>query len=259
MTSKPASFEGQRSWSDDERAEAFERHFSQGGGRVADKLAAFPRFVDRSSLSRFLVKYELFKLASSINGSVVECGVHFGGGLFTFAQLSAILEPTNHRRQIIGFDTFAGFPSIHPVDNATKSDQTFVGNLAGAGSEEILDSISLFDADRPLGHLEKVRVVKGDFLKTGPAFVETNPHLLISLLYLDFDLYEPTKLALELFLPRIPAGGVIAFDQLQSPDYPGETQAVLDTLDLSKLELRRAPRSSISWIVMRADEPSSPT
>ena len=40
-----------------------------------DKLAVFPRFTTKRSLSRFLVKQEIFKGILGINGSVVECGV----------------------------------------------------------------------------------------------------------------------------------------------------------------------------------------
>ncbi len=79
-------------------------HFDAAAGATADKLGAFPRFVDRTHLSRFLVRYEIFKLITAVQGSVVECGVYDGAGLFTFAQLSALLEPLNHRRKLFGFD-----------------------------------------------------------------------------------------------------------------------------------------------------------
>ncbi len=44
------------------------------------RLQAFPRHVRRQDIARFLVKYELFKLALPIHGSVIECGVFTGGG-----------------------------------------------------------------------------------------------------------------------------------------------------------------------------------
>ena len=49
----------------------------------------------------------------------------------------------------------------------------------------------------------------------------------MSLLFLDFDLYEPTKAALEQFVPRMPRGAVLAFDELDNPIWPGETKALL--------------------------------
>ena len=62
----------------------------------------------------------------------------------------------------------------------------------------------------------------------------------MSLLYLDMDIYEPTKVALEQFLPRIPKGGIVVFDELNSRNWPGETQAVLDGVGISKLRIEGA-------------------
>jgi hypothetical protein len=99
----------------------------------------------------------------------------------------------------------------------------------------------VFDQDRFLGHIDKVHLIKGDAAKTIPPFVASNPQLVVSLLYLDFDLYEPTKAALEHFLPRMPAGSVLAFDELDNPIWPGETLAALDTVGLRNLKLQRLP------------------
>jgi hypothetical protein len=69
-------------------------------------------------------------------------------------------------------------------------------------------------------------------------------------LYIDFDLYAPTKAALEALLPRVPRGGVVAFDELNCPEFAGETSALLECLNLNKLDLRRLPFDPyISWFV----------
>lgn len=229
-------------------------YFERSRPGVAAKLAAFPRFVDRTSIGRFLVKAKIFEDVAAVQGSIVECGVHDGGGLFTWAHLSALREPLNHRRQVVGFDTFGGFPSVHDEDLATGSDHAFVGNYAGATRAEIEDGIALFDRGRALGHLPKIELVEGDFMETGPRYVAENPHLVVSLLYLDFDLYEPTRLALDVFLPRMPAGAVVAFDEVHTRDFPGETTAMIEALDLPRLRLRREPMTSICWAVLTGDE-----
>jgi hypothetical protein len=59
------------------------------------------------------------------------------------------------------------------------------------------------------------------------------------LLFLDFDLYEPTKVALEQLVPRMPRGAVLAFDELDNPIWPGETKALLDVLPMSRLKIQR--------------------
>lgn len=157
---------------------------------------------------------------------------------------SAILEPYNHTRRIIGFDTFTGFPDIHEKDRqGGRSEHLHPGAFGEHGDlmEEITRLIALHDANRPLGHIPKVELVRGDACETIPAYVQEHPHLLVSLLYLDFDLYAPTKAALEHLYPRIPKGGIVAFDELNCAEFPGETVALLETVGLEKAELRRFP------------------
>ena len=87
--------------------------------------------------------------------------------------------------------------------------------------------------------MPKVQLIAGDAVETIPRFVQENPHLVVSLLFLDFDLFEPTKIALETFVPRMPKGAIIAFDELDNPMWPGETMALLSTLGISRLRLER--------------------
>jgi hypothetical protein len=84
-----------------------------------------------------------------------------------------------------------------------------------------------------------VELIAGDATKTIPEFMDKNSHLLVSLLFLDFDLFEPTKTALEQFVPRMPKGAVLAFDQLDNPIWPGETKALLDCLPVNRLKIQR--------------------
>ena len=82
-------------------------------------------------------------------------------------------------------------------------------------------------------------VTEGDFMETGEPFLKKNQHLVVALLHLDFDLYEPTKHAINLFLPRMPKGAIIAFDEIDHPDWPGETLALLETIGVRNLQLKR--------------------
>jgi Macrocin-O-methyltransferase (TylF) len=202
------------------------------------KLATFPRYARRSHLTRFLALYELFKLVLPVKGSIVECGVFRGFSFMTWAKLSAVLEPNNLTRRIYGFDSFAGFPDVGEMDEPARVGVA-QGDLYAGAEKELRELIEVFDQDRFLGHLEKAILLPGDLMKTLPSFLEVNPHLLISLLFLDLDLYEPTRLALDLLVPRMPRGAVVAFDELDNPTWPGETRALLDTLGASSLSLER--------------------
>jgi hypothetical protein len=157
-----------------------------------------------------------------------------------WAKLSAILEPANLTRRIYGFDSFAGFPAVTDKDRAGPRWETAQpGALRADSYEELLRLIELYDQDRFLGHIPKVELVKGDATQTIPAFIADHPHVVVSLLFLDFDLYEPTRVALENFVPRMPRGAILAFDELDNPLWPGETKAVIDTLGMGKLKLER--------------------
>lgn len=203
------------------------------------KLENFPKYVRRQNLTRFLALYELFKRVLPIKGSVIEGGVHNGFGLMTWAKLSAILEPVNLTRRIYGFDTFEGFPGIAEQDMAPASRHVRAGDLAADVHDELSRLVEIYDSSRFLGHVQKVEMIRGDARDTIPAFVADHPHLVISLLFLDFDLYEPTRIALEHFLPRMPKGAVLAFDELDNPLWPGETLAMLEQHAHRPLRLER--------------------
>ena len=206
-----------------------------------DKVRNFPKYVRRQHTARFLARYEIFKRQLEIKGSIIECGVHQGGGLLGWGHYSAALEPYNYHREIIGFDTFEGFPSVHANDGV--SEQARTGNFSEEIDifEDISLSINEFNNNRFLNNKEKFKLVKGDACISLPQFIQENPHTLVSLLYLDFDLYEPTAVALEHFLPRMPKGSIVAFDEVNNPVWPGETLALLEKFDLNKHKLEAFP------------------
>ena len=223
---------------------ALERAFAESGYSATEKLMNFPLYVPRQDLTRFVSKYEIFKRILPVHGSVVECGVFFGGGLLTWAQLSAIFEPTNHSRRVIGFDTFGGFTELDGADDGSENANAHEGGYGIDSYEEITRAVELFDRNRFIGHIPKVELVRGDARDTIPAYVEANPHLVVSLLYLDFDVYGPTKVALETFVPRMPKGAIIAFDELNLKAWPGETVALQETLGIDRLKIERFPFGS---------------
>jgi hypothetical protein len=212
--------------------------FDSSGDSLQDRLDSFPKYVRRPILTRFMALYEIFKTVLGVKGSIVECGVYRGFGLMSWAKLSAILEPTNLTRRIYGFDTFSGFPKpeahdASPLRGARK------GALASDSFEELNELIRWYDQDRYLGHIDKVKLIKGDATKTIPKFVKEHPHLVVSLLFLDFDLFQPTMTALKEFVPRMPRGAVIAFDELDNPMWPGETVALLEAGGIGQYRIRR--------------------
>lgn len=256
MDNKFSMLDGRTQTSADEQyATRIQEFFDAGEGDTLAKLRNFAKFVPRQTLATFLAKNEIFKKVVDVHGHIIECGVFMGGGLMSWAQLSAIYEPYNHTRRIVGFDTFAGFPSVAEQD-ATNVDASLsfakVGGLAVHGIEDdIRHAASLYDLNRPLGHIERIELVKGDAQHTIPAYLEDNKHTVVALLYLDFDLFEPTLAAIKTFLPRMPKGAVLAFDELSQKYWPGETLAVLEAAGIRNLSIRRFPFTpQISYAVL---------
>lgn len=220
-------------------------HYSRASGTNLDKLRNFTKFVPRQSLATFLAKNDIFRQIVNIHGAIIECGIFTGGGLFTWAQLSAIYEPYNHNRRVVGFDSFDGFQVINDEDNSEDQENInsskHKGGYKFAEIEELSEEIDLFDLNRPLGHIKKIEIIQGDALETIPQYISSNPHLVVACLILDFDLYEPTLTALQTFLPRIPKGGVLVFDELNQAQWPGETLAVMKQIGISNLKIERFP------------------
>jgi len=241
-------FREQRSQSERDRlhVEALAEYAENSTASVFNKFDNFSKYVQQSTISRFLMRYEVFKKQLDIHGSIIELGVGRGASLMTWAHLSTMLEPVNYTREIIGFDTFTGVPQMSPEDESPHTSLARQGGFSVEDDayEDLKRAIEIFDDARPLGHLEKIKLVKGDITETLPSFVNENPHLVVSLLHIDVDLYAAAKTGLELLFERIPKGGVILFDELNTKFYPGETLALEETLRIGELKLQRFPWST---------------
>lgn len=172
----------------------------------------------------------------------------------SWAKLSSNLEPYALDRLIFGLDTFEGFPSVNDKDISKISNSEIkVGGFTPDGDiyNELKEAISEYDQNRFLNQYEKVHLIKGDAIQTIPQMLIDYPHLLVSLLFLDFDLYEPTKVALEYFVPRMSKGAILAFDEINNPWWPGETRALLESINIRDYEIRRFSFDpNIAYIVL---------
>lgn len=222
---------------------SLEENFKQSSLNVSDKLKNFTRYVPRRDIATFLNRYEIYKKISNQHGAIIECGVNLGFGLFSWLHFLNIFEPYNSSRYIIGFDTFDGFTGLnkhkdqHGIYLDKKKNWKEFRNKQSY--KELINSLSFHENERPTKHLPKVEVIKGDAKRTIPKFVKKNPHLIISLLHIDFDIYSPTKSALKHFIPRMAKGSIIAFDDLGAKEGPGETLAMLEELNIKNFKINR--------------------
>jgi hypothetical protein len=198
-------------------------------------------FANRIAVTAALSRIELFKMIQDIPGTIIECGVYKGNSLMLYMQLSMILEPYAINRSIVGFDTFSGFRSIDEEKDPNDINEAM---FSDAKAEYIEEMIAANDLIRPVNRIPRCEIVKGDIVKTVPEFVKNRPELVVSMLILDTDLYASTKVALETFLPYMPKGAIVVLDEVAYRNFPGETSALRECIDLNKVELKRLPFDS---------------
>jgi hypothetical protein len=206
-------------------------------------------YLTRQTLSRINFIQRLYAMILPVHGVIMEFGVRWGQNMALFSNLRGIHEPYNYNRMIIGFDTFAGFPSVAPQDGTRVKEGDYgVADGWMTRLEEILD---LHAQNSPIPHKKKHELVQGDATQTLPAYLEAHPETVVALAYFDFDIYTPTRACLEAILPHLTKGSVLAFDELNVPEFPGETLAVREVLGLSRYAIRRDPASPLtSWLVV---------
>jgi O-methyltransferase len=148
-----------------------------------------------------------------VPGDFVECGVWRGGSVMAMAKELRALGVTD--RRIWLYDTFAGMTAPTSADIEAGS---------GVTAREMLATTPVQDGDnvwcvagrtdveenvRSTGYpFEQFTFVEGDVAQT----LRQNAPERISLLRLDTDWYESTKVELEVLYPRLSVGGVCILD-----------------------------------------------
>jgi hypothetical protein len=231
--------------------EAFHETFKSCPIPTSELLTQLGLFLNRQSLSRILFMQELYAQIIPVHGVVMEFGVRWGQNLALFSSFRGMYEPYNYNRKIVGFDTFAGFPSVAPQDGSNS-----IASVGAYGVtenyEEYLESIlSYHERESPLSHIKKHELVKGDATETLEKYLTDHPETIIALAYFDFDLYEPTKKCLTLIKNHLTKGSVLGFDELNWPAFPGETIALKEVFGLDRYRIRRSPLNPTpSYIVI---------
>jgi hypothetical protein len=214
-------------------------------------LANLGIYLTSKNMSRMLFFYEIYKMLVETHGVIMEFGVRWGQTLSMLSALRGIFEPFNRHRRIIGFDTFDGFIGMEEKDGANCKCKD--GSFGVADSyEQYLDKVlHLQEELNPIGHLKKYELVKGDARQTIPAYFDAHPEALVSLAVFDFDIYSPTKAAIEAVAPRLFKGSILVFDELCDDIFPGETVALMETLGVNGLRIKRMPMTArISYAVV---------
>lgn len=201
-------------------------------------------FLGSKDLARILFMDFLFRQIVDVQGVVMEFGARWGQNLALFSSLRGIYDPFNRHRKIIGFDTFSGFPSIHQKDGRSSLMKRGQLTVTARYKDYLAKLLEQHEQLNPLAHLKKFELCAGDATVELARYLKKAPETIVALAYFDFDLYEPTKKCLEMIRPRLTRGSVVAFDELNDPDSPGETLALMETIGLNRVRLQRFPHVS---------------
>jgi len=175
---------------------------------------------DINRISKFATHLELFQRVMGIAGEIVECGVFKGVSLSRLIKFRSLFGNC-FSKKIIAFDVFDEFPEAqYKPDKAQR--EAFI-NEAGNRSIEIKELIAILTR---LKLYHNIELIKGDILKTVPTYIEAHPALKISLLHIDVDLYEATRVCLEMFYPLMVRGGIVILDDYGA--FPGANKAIDD-------------------------------
>lgn len=152
-------------------------------------------------MGNILAHYELYKKILDLPGDVVELGVFKGGSIIQFATFRELLE-NERSRKIIGFDIFGEFPQTEKLE----SDKEFVNKWNKQHMGEFLSREDIYKS-LEVKDIHNVELVKGDICQTLDEYLEGNPHMRISFLHIDTDVYEPAKAGLEKLFDKVVRGG----------------------------------------------------
>ena len=152
-------------------------------------------------------------VSNEIPGDFVECGVWRGGSVMAMAQELSNLGVTD--RRIWLYDTFSGMtdPTAADVETGTgvlAADMLSTTAVADGDNVWCVAGLSDVQANvRSTGYpFENFTFIEGDVAQT----LKSSFPATISLLRLDTDWYESTRMELEVLYPRLAVGGVCIFD-----------------------------------------------
>ena len=180
------------------------------------------------SLTPLVRRWNLIKSLHYINqnkleGDIVECGIWRGGNLFLAKKIQDLYYK-NIKRTFYGYDTFEGMPepSVYDGEKVVQIYKIFL-KKGERWTEASLDDVEN-SIKKLFLSLDDFNLVKGKVEDT--LINKKNLPSKISLLRLDTDFYESTKVELEILYPLLVQKGVLIIDDYG--DFIGCRKAVDD-------------------------------
>ncbi len=170
-----------------------------------------------------------------VAGDVIECGAYEGGTALCVAALAARHGLPG---RVLLADTFTGIPGAGRHDALRRG-----GEYGGADLPAAIRARAA-----SLGVADRVELLVGLFADTLPAAL-ADPDRRLSFVHVDANVYEGTRDAVALTLPRLAPGGAMVFDDYNGVLDLGARLAIQEVLAGAGLEPR--PLASSSAYVRR--------
>ena len=170
---------------------------------------------DKKILGKLLFRYDFYNKVKNLPGDIVEIGVFKGSGVATFSKILHIFSP-NSIKQIIGFDIFDPEKAKIILDEKDSVNDNISMNQVY--SRVNVEDRTLENVKKTLMNIDcnpNFELIEGDVEITLPCYIENNPGLRISLLYIDVDIERPTYIALKYLWDKVVPGGIIVLDEYE--------------------------------------------
>jgi len=156
-----------------------------------------------------------YVINKKIEGDIVECGVAAGAQI---GVIGSSLKNNNISKKIYCYDSFEGIPMACEKDTAQPGIGYFDKPLPFVENKESLlisSGVTVHSLENVKSNLSSWSLNLDDFIFIKGWFQHTLPSNTIdkiSLLRLDGDLYESTKVCLEYLYPKLSVGGILIID-----------------------------------------------
>jgi predicted O-methyltransferase YrrM len=184
----------------------------------------------------------LLESTLQLPGDVIECGVYRGRSV---TRIGRILAEQATDKKLYACDSFEGFPGemVGRVDVGLFRLLSRIRKKFRTCSDTPSRLERFFELYNIQGE-----TVKGFFHETLPRFQQSD----FCFIHLDCDIYQSYLQCLDILYDRLAPGGVIVFDDYDSPKWPGATKAVDEFFANRPEEVQRCEeRSSGCWYLRK--------
>ena len=171
---------------------------------------------------RLVTYYELYKLISHLDGSIIKCGISADEAFSYFSFFKQIIG--NKKQPMVSFEKN---PSVFETVELNDETVTVVKSKKITATQ-----IELVKQ----GKKENIEFLPGQLSDSIPNYLIDNPELKISLLTIDLDDYESTLTAMQYFYPRLVSGGVLIMNNYHKKN--GESLAIKEYFHNDEIFIR---------------------